>query len=246
MSMLDNFKKIKNQFFDMLFPGGIKCIFCGDELKSDSHNQTCPKCYKKLPFIYRACPRCGSPTSANNTAVCKNCKNNNFHFKQATSPFVYVEPISQIVHKIKFTNKSYPISALTRFMLECYATKAWKIDYVTYVPIHATRKRERGFDQSKILAEEFCKVLNLPLLDLCTKVKNNLPQAQLTFSYRHANVLGAYEFNKEHQKTIKNKNILIIDDIMTTGATANAVSEVVMKAGAKACYILTLAHTELQ
>ena len=97
-----------------------------------------------------------------------------------------------------------------------------------------------------MLAKEVSSFVNVPYLPLCIKKFNTRSQTELSFKERRANIKDSFEFNKEYKSTIKNKNILVIDDVFTTGATCNEVSTTLLKAGANKCYVLTLAHVKVE
>lgn len=230
----------------IVFPRGIKCIFCGEELVTDTDIETCELCYNSLPFILNACPKCGGEISENNSGVCTECKINNFSFVRALSVFNYQDSVLKAIHKFKYNGNKYLAKPMARFMAEKFALEDVSVDYLTYVPIHKNKLKERGFNQSKLLSEELSKFINVTTLNLCEKVINTPSQTNLKFSERKANVKDSFKFNSEHKNKIKNKTILIIDDVITTGATTSELCSTILKAGAKHCFVLTLAHVSLQ
>ena len=230
---------------NLIYPNHIKCIFCGEELTENSIFDTCMDCYNSLPFITHACLRCGDQISENNDGVCLTCHRQNYFFNQARSTFMFQDEVLYLVHKIKYNSKNYSINALAHYLSQTYATTKWNIDYITYVPLHKDKEKLRGFNQSQLLAEELSKIINVPCLNLCFKVVNNTSQTTLNHEDRRKNVLDNFKFNSEYSKTIKDKNILIIDDIFTTGATTNEISKILKNHHIKDCYVLTIAHTVL-
>jgi len=241
----EKFNKFAKYLSDIVFPCGVKCIFCGDELSNREYNSTCEICYPILPFINKSCPKCGGTITEENSGVCVDCKINNYNFTKAISVFEYVDQPLNAIHKLKYNRKKYLAKPLGAYLAQRLVTENINLDYITFVPIHASRLKERKFNQAKLLAQEVSSLLDIPLLALCEKVINTKSQTELSFKERRANVKDSFAFNKQYKKQIKDKNILIIDDVFTTGATCDEVSSVLLKAGAKNCFVLTLAHVKV-
>lgn len=232
----------KEKILDILYPQHIKCIFCGEELNEKALNDTCEKCFKELPFLEHICSRCGGPIGDNNDGICQNCKANNFYFTLARSVFAYNDQLVAVIHKYKYGDKRYLYEPLGRFMCDYFST--WEIspDMITSIPLHKAKEKSRGYNQSKLLAEFISKKFSIPYYDLCEKVVNNVSQTELDLHKRKQNVKDVYEFDKNYKSTIKDKIILLIDDIFTTGSTTSEMSRILKKAGAREIYVLTLAH----
>ena len=128
-------------------------------------------------------------------------------------------------------------------MLEYYATQNLFADCVTYIPMFKKKEKLRGYNQAKLLAEEFSNHTNIPIFDFCEKVVDNSSQTELDFKARRENVKDAFKFKKELKKQLKDKVVLVIDDIFTTGATTNEICKILLEKGAKECFVFTLAHT---
>ena len=108
------------------------------------------------------------------------------------------------------------------------------------------KQKLRGYNQAKLLAEEFAKHAKLPIFDFCEKIVDNTSQTELDFKSRRENVKDTFKFRTELKNEIKDKVVLVIDDIFTTGATSNEICKVLLENGAKECFVLTLSHTELK
>ena len=114
------------------------------------------------------------------------------------------------------------------------------VDLVIPVPLHPDRLKERGFNQAELLVEEF-ETLNIPILkDNLIRVKYNSQQSILSKAERIINLSGSFVI--QDKKPIKNKNILVVDDIFTTGSTLNEVAKTLIEAGASKVFCLTLCH----
>lgn len=239
----------KNNFIskilNVLFPKNVKCIFCGEELNNKSYNKTCEKCFSSLPFIQNSCLRCGAPMNENQSGVCLKCKRTNYDFTFARSVFVYKNEIVKVVHKIKYGGKKYLFDAVSKYMAESFATWSVLPNIITCVPMVVKKQKARGYNQSKVLAENLADTVNLPFYELTRKIKDTTSQTSLSTSERMKNVKDSFAFNKEYKDLIKDKIICIIDDVITTGATTSEISRVLLENGAKACHVFTFAHTQL-
>jgi competence protein ComFC len=243
MKKIIKLSAIKNKIFDILFPKNIKCIFCGDELNETSHNCTCENCYPILPFINNECDRCGTPVNPENIGVCLNCKTRNFNFCSARSVFGYCDEVLNVVQNLKYNGKRFLGSHMADFMLEKFATLNIPADIITCVPMRHKKEKQRGYNQSGLLAQDFADKIHLPFLDCCEKVVDNPSQTTLSFDERMKNVKDTFKFKKEFKQAIKDKVVLIIDDVITTGATTSELSKVLKEHGAKECFVLSFAHS---
>lgn len=244
--MKNIFTKIGFYIRKLIYPNGIKCIFCGDELNQNEYNSSCENCVKTLPYVERCCERCGNPISENNTGVCFGCKANNYNFIMARSVFEYKNEILKTIHKFKYSNGKYLYKPLAKYLLDYYATQNFNVDCVTFIPMFKKKEKLRGYNQAQLLADEFASKLNLPCVGFCEKIVDNTSQTELDFKSRRDNVKDTFKFKAEFKSEVKDKVVLVIDDIFTTGATTNEICKVLLNAGAKECYVLTLAHTMLE
>ena len=232
------------RLLDLLFPNDIKCIVCDDELSSYTKYGVCEKCAKNLPFItQKICERCGEPIDdlAN---YCNRCKNKHVKFfTQARASFSYENEIVSLIHTLKFNYGRYLAEYLSNFLVDVYNKLDWKIDYVVPVPMSKKRFKQRGYNQSLLIATQFCNSLNLTLnATNLVKIKHTLPQTELTGADRYENLINA--FMVQDNKLFKDKNILLIDDVYTTGSTMEEISRILLKSGVKNVYCLTVAHTK--
>lgn len=241
------FKRIfnfaKTKIMDTVFPKHLKCIFCGDELEDLNHFDCCEKCFKSLPKIDEdCCVRCGDKMPELSSGVCENCHANNFSFDLARSVFVYDDKVRPVVYKLKYNSAKYLVEPLAYFLYTKLAEIGWKIDIVTSIPLHKNRVKARGYNQAKELALQMSKFADLPYKDLAVRGVDNPSQTSLTFSARKDNVKDIFSLNKEDAK---GKNILIIDDIYTTGATVDEMAKL-LRNRANKIYVLTLAHSHIK
>lgn len=244
-SFKDKIKSFGKYLKGIIFPRNVKCIFCGDELIGTEMNLTCEDCMKSLPYISNPCPRCGGELTSENSGVCIDCKINNYHFKNAFAVFNYQDSVLNAIHKLKYNGKKYLAKPLAMFMAQAIATKNLLPDIVTSVPLHTQKYKQRKYNQAELLAKEICSLTGADYIDLCEKVVNTPSQTSLSFTERKANVKDSFKLYKQHIPKIKGKTILIVDDVFTTGATTSELSKTLLLKGAKDCYVLTLAHVNI-
>ena len=243
--MKQELNKFKEMILNLIYPKNIKCMFCSGELNQNGYNAACEDCLESIPFIENACERCGSSMQKNQTGVCLNCKSRNFYFVQAKSVFEYTAEPLVVVHNLKYNGKKYLAEYMAKWLAETFAT--WNIfpDIITNVPMFELKEKARGYNQSRLLAEEFSKLVKIPFYELCVKVVDTASQTDLNTKERRENVLDSFAFKREFKKLINGKIILIIDDVVTTGATCSEISKMLTEAKAKECYVLSFAHTYL-
>ena len=243
--MKQKISRLKDAVLNLIYPKNIKCMFCSEELNQNSYNTTCENCLEVLPFIENPCDRCGSPMNENQVGVCFKCKKSNFNFTQAKSVFEYKDNPLIVVHNVKYNAKTYLVEYMVKYLLDIYATWGVFADIITNVPMFETKEKNRGYNQSKLLAEEFANKSKIPFIELSVKVVDNVSQTELNTQERIKNIEDSFMVKSEYKKEIKGKIILIIDDVITTGATSSELSKTLIEAGAKECYVLSFAHTKL-
>lgn len=226
-----------------MYPENIKCIFCAEELNNKEYNCTCEDCLNFLPFITNPCSRCGSQLQEEEVGVCFRCKTKNYYFKQVKSIFEYKDLPLKVVHNFKYNKKKYLAKYMAKYLLDAYGSWDVFADFVTSVPMFNIKEKQRGFNQSKLLAESFAEEAKVPYVDFCEKVVDTPSQTSLNTKERIENVRDSFKIKSENIKLIKDKVILIIDDIVTTGATTSEISRVLLNAGAKECFVMSFAHT---
>ncbi len=234
--------RCKEYLLDIFFPRHVKCIFCDEELNGKEHNDCCQNCLNSLPFIKTYCERCGTPMPVEREGVCAFCNANNYDFVMARSIFEYTGDVVTTIHNYKYHNQKFLCEPLGEFLSDYLARWDISPEVVCAVPLHEAREKSRGYNQAKLLAEVVARNFNLPYVEAVKKIKDNPSQTALTIKERQANVKDVYAINKDFKKDIENKTILLIDDIYTTGATANEISKILKSAKAKAIYVLTVAH----
>ncbi len=218
---------------DFLFPQF--CIGCGRE-----GGVLCPSCLDRLPELKAPfCCRCGLPAQGNEP--CRDCAVLELAIDGIRSPLVFDKLAREAVHRLKYQNVRVLAAPLARVLAEYLDRSPIPSDTLVPVPLHPRRLKERGYNQSLLLARELGKLTSMPVDSSCLKrVVHTLPQARTSSSTeRHRNMLGAFACAGS---TAKNKRVLLIDDVSTSGATLNACATALKAAGAASVWGLAVAR----
>lgn len=228
----------------VLFPNGYKCLVCGKEIDCDKKISICDKCFNKLPKINgNVCGKCGEPINSD-SKFCVHCKKELPQFTKCFAPYVFEGEIINLIHGLKYHGKIYYAKTLSSLILQAVVEQGISVDVVMPVPLNLRRESERGFNQSELLAESFSSAGYNVDVAVLTRSRNTASQTYLNKKEREANV--AHAFVVTNKSKVRGKNILLVDDVYTTGATMNAIALVLFEAGAKNVYGVTLAHTVIQ
>ena len=233
MVVLPQTAKIKRLVLDFLFPRW--CIGCGWE-----EDFICRSCYQLLPRVSPpVCPQCGKPQA--NGRLCSSCLNRPTAIDGIRAPFRFEGIIREAIHQLKYKNLRALSEPLARLLGDYYINNRLPGEILVPVPIHEKRLRERGYNQSRLLAQELAKLLKLPLVDNCLiRRRHALPQTKTkTAEERRSNVADAFICRDQR---LKDLSILLIDDVATSGATLNACAATLKTAGASSVWGLTLAR----
>ncbi len=208
------------------------CTLCGAQGMAD--DDICVGCREDLPFNTHACPRCALPLpdAAPEHVLCGRCQQRLPAFERALTLVRYAPPADRLLLDLKFQGKIARARLLGNLMAErltpliAGAMPACLIP----VPLHPSRLRERGFNQALELARPLAERLNIPLnITCCRRVRATAAQSGLAGSQRRANVRGAFSADG----LTFFRHVALIDDVITTGHTANELSRVLHKAGAE-------------
>lgn len=197
------------------------------------------------------CVLCRSLLLKEQTDLCPHCRTHAPEFTgtkmklsfvaQFTGIWYYKENVRASLLRYKFGGRRSYASAYGRLLAMKLYRMGWiDFDLITWVPISRRRRFRRGFDQSELIARVVAQELNLPLVAAAKKIRHTKPQSLMgDAAHRRANILGAYRVTDS--ALVKDKRILLIDDIITTGATASEYSRILLTAGAKEVKLATVA-----
>lgn len=206
----------------LLYPP--KCIFCGKLLESEE--EICPSCWDQLPV-----------TDA------RSCAQRGRWFRACVSPFFLEGPVREAIHQYKFHYQEANGLIFGRWMAR-YAQAYFNgpFDLITWVPVHWRRRWRRGFDQSKLLAEEVAQAYGVKPVQTLKKLRNTPPLSQSRggAAVRRAQVEGSY--GTVCSQCLEGRRVLLVDDVITTGSTLDEASRMLCQAGAVEVCCVTAAR----
>ena len=202
---------------------GPRCAGCGHPLpqalpvKKPTATPTPPA---ELPVkLSTEVPQPGS-------VLCASCRGASFSFAHNQAAFAYADVVRDVIHDMKFRNSRAAAQGLGAMLAECIRD-FHGADFLTPVPMHPQKQRKRGFNQAEELARALSEKYHIPIAPALLRTVNTPPQSGLSYRGRIHNMRGVFRINPKVE--VKNKNICLIDDIYTTGATLNSCAETLMK-----------------
>lgn len=221
-------------FAQSLFPQN--CYLCG--AKAGRH-PVCAGCSADLErHTTAACPICAHPTALGE--ICGQCLRHPPAYQHTLAAYRYEFPTDKLIHALKYQHQFALVDTLIAPLLELASNTA-RPDALLAMPLHPHRLRERGYNQSQLLAAAISHRLNIPLLPLAaSRNRNTRPQTGLPLSERHANIKNAFTADTQQ---VMGKHIAIVDDVMTSGSTLNSLAHSLKRAGASevSCWVVARA-----
>lgn len=225
---------------ELLFPSF--CILCRNP--AEMGLPVCPDCLSRMEFISAKCGLCGEPfTGEVSERLCRDCMTEKPHFDKARAWLKFQEPVIGIIHSFKYQRQFQFLDWMAQGLSQLFQTEfaGQKFDMLIPVPLHWQRLMQRGYNQAFILARPMSRKLKIPLRPgALTRARNNPPQVGLTRPQRKENIKKV--FAVKNPKMVSGKNILLVDDVITTGATVDEAAKVLRKAGADSVSVLALAR----
>ncbi len=228
-------------FLNLIFP--LHCVICNEALEPDNKTFLCTRCFRKIRFLREPfCEKCGRP---NSIGLCTRCKTKPPNYTTARAAAIYEGVVRGCIHKFKYYRRAYLGESLGRLMVENLMEfpLACGCDLIVSVPLYRGRERERGFNQAFLLAKVIGKFLNMKVSGRnLVRIGAGKAQTELSAKERFRNVSGI--FGVKDGAEFRGRSILLIDDVFTTGSTADECSRVLIEAGAGDVHILTVARGE--
>ncbi len=229
---------------DLVFPPA--CCYCHTQLESSADGLLCLACREELVDNRATCPRCGSgglPNQASGT--CLHCHDEKLYFDSVVRLGRYEGTLRTAVLRIKSQRHRALAIALGDLLASarCERLLSLEAEAIVPIPMHWSRRLWRGANSREVLGERLASRLQLPLAaHLLARSRRTAPQASLPPTRRLANVRGAFRAGTHPE--LPGARLLLVDDIMTTGATVNEAAKTLTRAGAKVVAIIVLARAE--
>lgn len=231
------FQQLWQATLSLVYPP--KCIHCFDSVKNPA-DRFCEVCIQQLELIdpSERCPYCFSSETPN----CYHCRKQQSLFTQSASAFDYMGPPATLVQRMKYSGQSYLAEGLGGYLTTQFIRLGWPLpDVIIPVPISWTHRLIRGYNQCDLLAETVGIILQRPVSRKLKRRAGDFSQAGLTQEQRLQ--LEGDSFYLKGKEEFRDKTLLLIDDVMTTGRTLNLCAELLSEEGPKEIYGLTVCRT---
>ena len=230
-----------DSFFDWIYPR--KCIFCNELLDFGSGSFICSECGQSLDGLMihpPCCEICGSPLPTEGGS-CPDCSEALFSFERNFSCFIYHDKIRDMIRGFKYKNKPGYAKSIASVLYRHFCDLP-EFDGFVPVPLHNSRLKLRGYNQSALLAEQLGKLYKKPVFYYLARTRKTLPQNGLTAVERASNIAGAFAL--AGGVSCAGSTLFLVDDIFTTGGTLDACAKVLVEGGANKIYTMTIAKPE--
>lgn len=219
-------------------------MFCGRDIDNECNIPFCEDCANEMPFNHgKHCKICDLPIGEYDE-VCDHCKDYHKSFDRAFAPMLYEGRVRSLILKFKNDNGKYLAPKFAKIIFDYINQRNLNFDIIIPVPLSEKSLKKRGYNQSALIAKELSILFNIPYSDTAlAKIKETKHQKELGFSDRQRNLHGA--FRATNKAEIFGKNVLIVDDIITTCATINECSKV-LKKYCNNVYVVGFARSELK
>lgn len=229
-----------SKVLDILYPENYLCINCRKNYLFSEIKGICDSCLSQLVFAKYYCYICGRGLDTKGE-LCSFCQGNLFGFDMARGIGMYDGLLKSLLRKFKYEDllkiKVFFINLLLIGLEDYYISE--KFDKILAVPIHGNRMLERGYNQALILAKGLSQKIGIPLSTALKRVKDNPPLFSFAFKERRTLLKDSFYIEKDY---FKGQTLLLVDDIFTTGATANEISSLLKEVGgAERVLVLTVA-----
>jgi len=233
--MQSRLHKLGWKIIDVLFPP--RCAGCGSW-----GDRYCPTCFENTQLITGPiCQICGDLLYHSGEVICPRCREQRVAYTAVRSWGVFAEPLQSAIHQLKYYQDRGLGEILAQPLVKLLERYQWKIDLIVPVPLDETRRRQRGYNQAELLAKPISWQASLPYSrQALVREKITRQQVGLSLSEREENMADAFWGNR---KLAAGKTILVIDDVVTTGATLNACAQALIDGGAAKVFGLTLARS---
>jgi ComF family protein len=235
-------KKSGTRLLDIVLPP--RCLKCGATV--DAVGALCATCWPAVAFLAPPhCAACGLPFEFDlgPDALCGACARERPVFDRARAAFRYDEGSKDLILRFKHADRTDSAPAFARWIVRAGDALVAETDLVTGVPLHWVRLFTRRYNQAALLASALAQLAGKPAVnDLLVRRKRTPSQGGLGANARRRNVAGAFIVHPRHRALLADKRVLLVDDVLTTGATVSACASVMLRAGARAVDVLTLAR----
>lgn len=228
---------------DLIYPENCHCLKCKENYLHSEITGLCQECLKQIIFLKNSCQICGRGLLDESENLCHYCQDKRFYFAQSRSIGLYSDLLKEMILQFKYEKNLSLLATLVEIIetgfREYYRKK--DINQIVYVPIHKKRFKQRGFNQAKLLSEKLSEKTKIELNNGLKRVRETPALYNYAFDEREEILKDSFALDKQNYD-FKDKKLLLVDDVFTTGATCNELSKLLKIEGkAKEVYVITLA-----
>ena len=229
---------MRKKIIDLIYPA--RCPLCGD-IVMPRGQLACPECMTAAPYVTEPmCKKCGKPLQDEIEEYCSDCRTKEHSYDKGLALFAYDDMVKQSISRFKYENKREYAGFYGHEMVLRLGTeiRSWKADAIIPIPLHRSRQRYRGYNQSELIAEVVGRELQIPLYThLVMREKKTIAQKKLNHGERQNNLKRAFKIS---QNDVKLDTVILLDDIYTTGSTIDAVAAILKNTGVKQVFFIAL------
>jgi ComF family protein len=232
---------ILERFKELVFPSNIYCICCGNIIDRTRPYSLCDACVRNLRWANKkTCSKCGKILGENyRRSLCTDCSEMEHYFEKGFTCVEYGMYEKLIIRDYKYHDKPYFGDKLAEIMYDRLVIEGLHLDMIIPVPMHKSKEKKRGYNQAALLAKGISKRMNVPFdQNLMMRSRLTKPMNKMNPQERKDNVRDAFTIREEKDKMIKDKVVLLVDDIFTTGSTLDECSKLLLEKGAVKVYMI--------
>lgn len=231
-------------FLDLIYPSNIYCISCGNIIDDSRPYALCDTCVRALMWANgRTCSRCGKILQENyGPDLCTDCMDGEHVFEKGFTCVEYGPAERDLIHRFKYKDKAYLGRKLAEIMYDRIQAEELDPELIVPVPMFIRKERKRGYNQAAVLAASLAKYTGIPYAGkLLIRTVETKAMSSLGALGRRKNLQEVFFVPHDKMNRLTGKTILLVDDVYTTGSTADACSSVLLEAGAARIFVFTFA-----
>ncbi|MDF3000096.1 MAG: ComF family protein [Bacillota bacterium] len=238
------FPSLAEGFFDLIYPSNIYCICCGNIIDDSRPYSLCDVCVRSMKWANgRTCSCCGKRLQDDYLPdLCTNCRDGGHLFTKGFACAEYGAAERDILHRFKYKDKAYLGRKLAELMRDRILSETLELDLILPVPMHKRKEKVRGYNQAAVLAKELARLLEKPYCrNLLLRSSDTEAMNRLGAEERSRNVQEAFVVSSRKNDLLRGKKVLLVDDIFTTGSTADACTDALLRADASEVFVFVFA-----
>lgn len=233
-----------DSFLELIYTEKNTCFICESYDESIGDKYICRHCEKLLKKLDAPlCSKCSKPINYGSSAsLCPECSGEERYFEMSKSLYSYEGLIKNAIYSYKYYNHPYFYKMFGNMLLTYMLAENYtNFDCIVPVPLHSSKMRTRGYNQSELLARHLSKKLSIPYVDALKRIKKTAKQSEQSKLERAKNLKDAFVI-KNDAEIVVNSSVLLVDDIYTTGATVDECSKALKNRGAANVFVITIAR----